>query len=781
MNFYKKTILYTIILFLSFIKVSAASKYKYFPRIDVNYKIGNERNLQRTELFVPIYQNKQSLLFADIRGWSDNNDTSEGNIGLGFRTMVDKKFILGGYGFYDLRNTKNNNKFHQATFGLEFLTKKYDFRANYYYTGQKRQKISDINSIILLSTSNSTQSIDVISRENVAEIRYNENTASSNIYNTANEVERITTITTNYNYNASLKSTSYELSLDGLDLEFGFSMAFYENLLFLRNNKFLKKAKPVLEDIKLYAGYYHFQNTNYGSDIKLDGYRLRGEYNFFTNNNNKILLELEYSNDNIRNDISFFGLKYSYSFGANNSKKLSKLERRMTAAIIRDLDIVTDQNIVPGAITNFANPVISDITISSQEVDRTVISEGYINTSEDIVSGEEAKRQKIIFVDNSVAVSGNGSSANPYNSLADAESNSAQYDIIYVKYGDGSRYKRNISGTILGNNVEDHITLKDNQQLFGSGKDLTIYDITGNSEHQGTGGIVVQGDSSNVTRITKIIAANNSKIQGLDISAEFVNTGGNRLTSGVIVINKENVIINNNNINNSNRAVYIAYNHLIDTDATDGIDDNYYQTVSTNINNNNINNNNTGIFVFGSLNAKFVSNISNNTLVGKSSVGNGVRVYLNGGGGDFEVNIDGNDISSFNNAVNFEDAGVANMDTIKSSISNNTLSGAIAVINLGGTSRGFETIDDVNIDLGGGNRGSVGNNSIIGNVNIEKNSLDNFSAKNNYWGQESGFNASSNLIGVGTTTNVSTTDYLAISPVTTTNLDTTNHLSASPF
>ncbi|MFT7087878.1 MAG: hypothetical protein ACJAZX_001327 [Rickettsiales bacterium] len=41
---------------------------KYKPRIDIDYKWGNKRNLGRADLLIPVLQNDDNLLFLDSRG-----------------------------------------------------------------------------------------------------------------------------------------------------------------------------------------------------------------------------------------------------------------------------------------------------------------------------------------------------------------------------------------------------------------------------------------------------------------------------------------------------------------------------------------------------------------------------------------------------------------------------------------------------------------------------------------------------------------------------------------
>ena len=48
---------------------------------------------------MPLYQDGQSLFFADIRGRWDDSSNSEGNFGLALRTMIDPTWFVGAYGF----------------------------------------------------------------------------------------------------------------------------------------------------------------------------------------------------------------------------------------------------------------------------------------------------------------------------------------------------------------------------------------------------------------------------------------------------------------------------------------------------------------------------------------------------------------------------------------------------------------------------------------------------------------------------------------------------------
>ena len=61
---------------------------KWGPFIDLEGKVGTKRNLGEADLFVPLWENERSMLFGDARFKADDQDSHEGNFGLGFRRTV---------------------------------------------------------------------------------------------------------------------------------------------------------------------------------------------------------------------------------------------------------------------------------------------------------------------------------------------------------------------------------------------------------------------------------------------------------------------------------------------------------------------------------------------------------------------------------------------------------------------------------------------------------------------------------------------------------------------
>lgn len=93
------------------------------------------------DLLLPVSGTSESFIFiaprASMTGKSIFESTAhEFNIGAGYRKYVqdimEDGAVLGANIYYDSRNTSLNNHFQQAGLGVEFLSKRVDFRANAY-------------------------------------------------------------------------------------------------------------------------------------------------------------------------------------------------------------------------------------------------------------------------------------------------------------------------------------------------------------------------------------------------------------------------------------------------------------------------------------------------------------------------------------------------------------------------------------------------------------------------------------------------------------------------
>ena len=90
---------------------------KWSPYVEAGGMGGNTHSWGDVDIFLPLWQDQGSLLFGDLRGTFTAQPTEEGNFGLGYRTQISPEWILGGYGYFDIANSANDNLFYQVTLG----------------------------------------------------------------------------------------------------------------------------------------------------------------------------------------------------------------------------------------------------------------------------------------------------------------------------------------------------------------------------------------------------------------------------------------------------------------------------------------------------------------------------------------------------------------------------------------------------------------------------------------------------------------------------------------
>jgi len=129
------------------------SSPKWGAHLDIEGKVGNERQLGEGDLFVPLLQNDRTMLFGNVKARLDDNASSEGNFGVGVRHMLDAGLNLGAYGFFDRRRTEHQNYFNQVTLGAEALSTDWDLRANVYLPeGRRSHNVDSLNTASLEGT-----------------------------------------------------------------------------------------------------------------------------------------------------------------------------------------------------------------------------------------------------------------------------------------------------------------------------------------------------------------------------------------------------------------------------------------------------------------------------------------------------------------------------------------------------------------------------------------------------------------------------------------------------
>lgn len=117
------------------------------PTSDFSLKAGDKRTLGTVSFMVPLVQNQDTLFFADLRTVLSDQDTWEGNAGIGLRKITKYDFIAGGYAFMDARLSEHDNKFYQITAGAEVIGGKWDGRINIYHPLGEEEKLAFDNGV----------------------------------------------------------------------------------------------------------------------------------------------------------------------------------------------------------------------------------------------------------------------------------------------------------------------------------------------------------------------------------------------------------------------------------------------------------------------------------------------------------------------------------------------------------------------------------------------------------------------------------------------------------
>jgi len=275
-------------------QASDATAPKWGPHIDFEAKPGSKRSLGEADLFVPLWQDGRNLVFGNLRGRFDDGDGREGNLGLGLRRMVESGWNLGGYAYFDRRKSENGFYYSQATFGGEALGRNWDLRANAYLP--QGERVRDLGS----TPGSSTAAVSG---------------ASVVVTTTAPTIRQ-------------------ERALKGFDAEVGWRVPLF--------------AADEPRQLRLYAGGYHFKDDV----VKVSGPRVRAELTMAELpqlwSGAQLIAGAEVQDDDARGGQTFLSVRLRVPLGgkAERPRQPGFQERRMTAPVVRDVDIVTQSRTV---------------------------------------------------------------------------------------------------------------------------------------------------------------------------------------------------------------------------------------------------------------------------------------------------------------------------------------------------------------------------------------------------------------------------------------------------
>ena len=242
------------------------------------------------DLFIPLWQREDRLLFSDLRIFDRSGSQFEGNAYLGYRYLDEaNRRIFGIYGAYDRKLTRRHNYFSQLTLGIEYWQDRFFLGSNIY-----RPVGTTARKIILESSADSVE-----------------------LYVS----KRILSIQERLQYKD-------EKAAGGVDAEFGYE---------------------VLDNLVIYGGGYYFAGDNVKTAA---GPKLRVTYDYTGNGINirkgllggilhGVGLEVGIQHDQIRGVNGYLGIKLKFGMSDNNNCHLNRFIRHMVDLVRRDHDIVT--------------------------------------------------------------------------------------------------------------------------------------------------------------------------------------------------------------------------------------------------------------------------------------------------------------------------------------------------------------------------------------------------------------------------------------------------------
>lgn len=125
-------ILGSVIIPIAFYSISSIAEVNsnFSPKIQLQGEWTSNDDIYGLGVLLPYTNRSAGVPFLDLRYYRNNKDVSNTSVGVGYRhSLPDQKFI-GINSYYDHINT--DNKYNQASLGIEYASKAWEARANYY-------------------------------------------------------------------------------------------------------------------------------------------------------------------------------------------------------------------------------------------------------------------------------------------------------------------------------------------------------------------------------------------------------------------------------------------------------------------------------------------------------------------------------------------------------------------------------------------------------------------------------------------------------------------------
>lgn len=254
-------------------------------RAEINWRYGDERSVLTNEFWMPVHQDYDRVLYADLRLMRDDQDNHEGNLGIGYRQTAFLPLlgegVAGGHAWLDRRITQRGSAFHQVAAGAEWLGDSVDLRLNGYFplSGGKEYSVP-----------NASPQGPVL--------------AGTGIF-------------------VDTDATLLEEPQHGLDMELGWNAGRHFDFVNTR-----------MDSLRLYGGGYYFNGEH---TREMLGWRMR----FTADITQDVQAGARFQRDDERGSQGFLEATVRFPFGHKKSYRLQGVRARLDESPERDVDIVT--------------------------------------------------------------------------------------------------------------------------------------------------------------------------------------------------------------------------------------------------------------------------------------------------------------------------------------------------------------------------------------------------------------------------------------------------------
>lgn len=81
-------LLFPVLLISLICHVNPAAAQEFLPRAETGLKLGTKRTVLLTEFWAPFSQDDDSVAYGDMRFMADDDNNTEGNLGIGYRKIL---------------------------------------------------------------------------------------------------------------------------------------------------------------------------------------------------------------------------------------------------------------------------------------------------------------------------------------------------------------------------------------------------------------------------------------------------------------------------------------------------------------------------------------------------------------------------------------------------------------------------------------------------------------------------------------------------------------------